>query len=408
MPYLRRHNPREHVVEGQSTNSIRAQFQTPPTRHTPSNPTRNHPPPSTEPHEITPEVPAMAPPGLNPFSIFGRQRRQAPPTPSVEFEEDNYGDEVSEQPTERVEDDEPDLTGQFDDAGEVNEEGDFEDYESNEEADEDFDDELLESDEDMPDRDSPRPHLREISSLASWTLSSNKPDCGVAALRSPDHSLYWQSDGPQPHYLTLHFAKLVAVVHLRVYLDFTVDESYTPTKMVFVAGMGGNDLVEFATWEGEGACGWVDISLDGVGGRGGGWVKDKAARRRLGTQDSDDEDGDGWETTYENDDRDDKRDPYAGNVLKAMVIQMRVLENHQNGKDTHVRGFQVYAFDENHRPARDRSVTAAATPLRHEMRDGRPDPWAIPRRSENPHAVNPSGTAPVITEPDWMGEPIIR
>ncbi|KLJ11752.1 hypothetical protein EMPG_13092, partial [Blastomyces silverae] len=33
-------------------------------------------------------------------------------------------------------------------------------------------------------------------------------------------------------------------------------------------------------------------------------------------------------------------DPSSGNVLKAMVIQVRISENHQNGKDTHVRGFQ--------------------------------------------------------------------
>ncbi|PYH96743.1 galactose-binding like protein, partial [Aspergillus ellipticus CBS 707.79] len=136
---------------------------------------------------------------------------------------------------------------------------------------------------------------REISALASWTVSTHKPGCGVAALRNPSPSQYWQSDGPQPHTLTLHFFKLVAIVRIRVYLDFEMDESYTPTKMTFLAGMGGNDLVEFACWEGEGPGGWVD-----------------------------------------ND------DPYAGNVLKAMVVQMRVIENHQNGKDTHVRGFQVF------------------------------------------------------------------
>ena len=29
-----------------------------------------------------------------------------------------------------------------------------------------------------------------------------------------------------------------------------------------------------------------------------------------------------------------------------MVVQIRICENHQNGKDTHVRGFQVFARDE--------------------------------------------------------------
>ncbi|KLJ11753.1 anaphase-promoting complex subunit 10, partial [Blastomyces silverae] len=106
-------------------------------------------------------------------------------------------------------------------------------------------------------------NLREISSLASWTVSTHKPGCGIAALRHPSPSQFWQSDGPQPHTLTLHFFKRVAIVRIRVYLDFELDESYTPTKMIFLAGMGGNDLVEFATWQGEAPAGWVDIDLQG-------------------------------------------------------------------------------------------------------------------------------------------------
>ena len=93
---------------------------------------------------------------------------------------------------------------------------------------------------------------------------------------------------------------------MRVYLDFELDESYTPTKMVFAAGMGEYDLVEFAEWKGEGPKGWVDVGLDGCGGEAEG--------------------GEG--------------------VLRCMCLQIRVLENHQNGKDTHVRGVQIFARDE--------------------------------------------------------------
>lgn len=146
-------------------------------------------------------------------------------------------------------------------------------------------------------------HLREISPLASWTVSTYKPGCGVEALRSPSTSQFWQSDGPQPHLLNIHFFKLVSIVKLRVHLDFELDESYTPTRMLFLAGTGMYDLTEFAKWTGEAPNGWVDIGLEGVGSRG-------------------------------------------GNVLKAMVVQIRVCENHQNGKDTHVRGVQIYARDE--------------------------------------------------------------
>ncbi|MCJ1349369.1 anaphase promoting complex subunit doc1, partial [Peltigera leucophlebia] len=91
-------------------------------------------------------------------------------------------------------------------------------------------------------------HLREISALASWTVSTFKPDCGVEALRNSSTSQFWQSDGPQPHLLNIHFFKLVSIVKLRVYLDFELDESYTPTRMVFLAGTGMYDLTEFAEW----------------------------------------------------------------------------------------------------------------------------------------------------------------
>ena len=34
--------------------------------------------------------------------------------------------------------------------------------------------------------------LKEISNLASWTVSSSKPGCGVEALRDEDTGLFWQ------------------------------------------------------------------------------------------------------------------------------------------------------------------------------------------------------------------------
>ncbi|KAK4690210.1 anaphase-promoting complex subunit 10, partial [Lecanoromycetidae sp. Uapishka_2] len=77
------------------------------------------------------------------------------------------------------------------------------------------------------------PNLKEISSLASWQVSTCKPNCGVEALRSHSPAQFWQSDGPQPHLLTIHFHKWVKIVKLRVYLDFLLDESYTPTRMTF-------------------------------------------------------------------------------------------------------------------------------------------------------------------------------
>jgi anaphase-promoting complex subunit 10 len=145
----------------------------------------------------------------------------------------------------------------------------------------------------------------------------------------------------------LHFFKLVAIVKMRIYLDFELDESYTPTKMKFYAGMSEGGLVEFGTWEvtettdpdtGETHCsiegvrGWIDVPLKGVGGRETRWHGN-----------SDVLDGDGEPTLYPA--LSELEEHVPGDVLKAMVVQVQICENHQNGKDTHVRGFQVFARD---------------------------------------------------------------
>ncbi|KAJ5578544.1 uncharacterized protein N7459_007508 [Penicillium hispanicum] len=442
MPHLRRQpNPHDLVATHGSNapGNLRAQFQTPPSRHTPSNPT-HRPPPSTGPHGITPEpVPSMPPPTgySNPFSIFGRQRPAAPrPEPAEdeydfddEYDPNAQGTEQAEEYSDGIEPDD----------GLNPEEGiDNSELVDGDELEDAMEDQLEDADEEMHDRErSPSPlplNLREISSLASWTVSTSKPGCGVAALRHPSPTQYWQSDGPQPHTLTLHFFKLVAVVRIRVYLDFELDESYTPTKMIFLAGMGGNDLVEFATWEGDGPCGWVDVPLEGVGGRNGGWVREDAVRRKDRSKSGrrqtatgqrsrsgalgDGEDSDALDAANEDfeDTQHEDFDPYTGNVLKAMVIQMRVMENHQNGKDTHVRGFQVFACDDHRRRmAAAPSASADGRDQRHRrhsvrqsLRRGINNGIHVGRLgSEDPDAGR-LVTASGLDEPDWMGEPVIR
>ncbi|KAL4976963.1 galactose-binding domain-like protein [Aspergillus desertorum] len=395
------------------------------------------------------------------FSLFGRGvagRSQVQERASMVDEELDEEDGYNEDSPFGEDDDDGDLNGAEVEGrtylGPGENEAGFSGEEMEGIIDDEIEEEGAEEDEDelMQDRDkSPTPlpnDLREISSLASWTVSTHKPGCGVAALRNPDHSQYWQSDGPQPHTLTLHFFKLVAVVKIRVYLDFSLDESYTPTKMTFLAGMGGNDLVEFATWEGEGPCGWVDVPLEGVGGQNGGWVRERRRRRQVRTSsirhrgkkdkgkgkstgsatandsllsDAENYHGFDYETSlyveediaddWDNDDDDDAEDdddPYAGSVLKAMVIQMRVMENHQNGKDTHVRGFQVFARDDNcRRIGNAPSASADGRVRRHSIRkslrganddDGQGDGTGVSDR----------GKVTGLEEPDWMGDPVIR
>ncbi|KAI1976487.1 hypothetical protein LOZ53_003495 [Ophidiomyces ophidiicola] len=311
----------------------------------------------------------------------------------------------------------------------------FEDDIDLEDEDSEIDEELEENDEGVGDdedyemQDDDKnvslpipPNLREISSLASWTVSTHKPGCGIAALRHPSPSQFWQSDGPQPHTLTLHFFKRVSVVRIRVCLDFELDESYTPTKMIFLAGMGGNDLVEFATWQGEAPCGWVDIPLEGVGGRQG----PQRRRRRRGVKGKDrkpaklrdenvgapsangDADGNNSDCSvisdYDEDDNifDNNGNLSAGNILKAMVIQVRICENHQNGKDTHLRGFQIFARDETYY-ARTRRDSGRKLP---QTSDGT-------RKTDDIHTTHESSNETeygmtLMDESEWFLEPELR
>ena len=208
-------------------------------------------------------------------------------------------------------------------------------------------------------------------------MSTYKPGCGVAALLHPSTAHFWQSDGPQPHRLTAHFFKRVRVRRLRVHVDFARDESYTPTRMAFAAGTGEYDLVEFAEWRGEAPTGWVEVDLRGCGGGRRGGARMRGMVVWGGAED-------GAEEEEEREEEED--DGLEGHgVLSCMCVQIRVLENHQNGKDTHIRGVQLFAQDE----------TAAKA-------------WRKGRRKEEANALEGELDALDLSEPDWMGEPEIR
>ncbi|KAI2615098.1 anaphase-promoting complex, subunit 10-domain-containing protein [Hypoxylon sp. NC1633] len=160
-------------------------------------------------------------------------------------------------------------------------------------------------DDQMEEDEGPNLHgLKEISNLASFTVSSYKPGCGVKELLSDDIHQFWQSDGPQPHRLNIHFIKRVEIRKLRLYLDYELDESYTPTKIQITAGFSPNQTIPFTVMEMTSPQGWIDVPIEGAGGGA------------------------------------------DGNSLACWFVRVIVLENHQNGKDTHIRGVKVYAIDD--------------------------------------------------------------
>ena len=157
-----------------------------------------------------------------------------------------------------------------------------------------------------------------------------------------------RSDGPQPHHINIHFSRLVSILSIRIFLDFEQDESYTPTRITLFAGTGYHDLIPFAQLDFAQPKGWIDVPLTHVGG------------------------GD------------------DGTVLRTFLIQVKIVENHQNGKDTHVRGLKVYTKDE--RIGRGGFPALTGTEEKREV--------------ETKREVGVERTW--LLEPAWMGEPELR
>ena len=67
--------------------------------------------------------------------------------------------------------------------------------------------------------------LRQVSGLGTWSLSSYKQGQGLDQLRSNDLKSYWQSDGPQPHFINISFKHKLYLSRCDIYLDYEQDES---------------------------------------------------------------------------------------------------------------------------------------------------------------------------------------
>lgn len=137
--------------------------------------------------------------------------------------------------------------------------------------------------------------IREVGNQAVWSLSSCKPGFGVEQLRDEDFDTYWQSDGPQPHLVNVQFRRKTIIQDICLYTNYKADESYTPNRISIRAGNNFHDLVELEQVELIEPVGWVKIPLK---------------------------------------DTNDKH-------IRTFMIQIAVLSNHQNGRDTHIRRIKV-------------------------------------------------------------------
>jgi anaphase-promoting complex subunit 10 len=145
----------------------------------------------------------------------------------------------------------------------------------------------------------------EIGKLAVWSVTSAKPGNGVELLRDGNLDTYWQSDGAQPHLINVQFQRKVKVREMALYADYKLDESYTPSKISVRAGNSFHDLREVRVVDLDEPVGWTRVRLD-------------------------------------KSDESDENDGAAGDPLRAYFLQIAVLSNHQNGRDTHVRQVKIF------------------------------------------------------------------
>lgn len=144
---------------------------------------------------------------------------------------------------------------------------------------------------------------REIGQMAVWSLSTAKPGNGVEQLRDDNNETYWQSDGPQPHLINIQFHKKMRVQEIAIYTDFKLDESYTPSKISIRVGSTFHDLQEIHVEELNEPSGWVTIL-----------PPSETLRDDNGVE----------------------------RALRTHFIQVAVLANHQNGRDTHIRQIKIF------------------------------------------------------------------
>ena len=106
------------------------------------------------------------------------------------------------------------------------------------------------------------------------------------------------------------FRRKTTVQSVAVYTDYKLDESYTPTRISIRVGTNFNDLQEIEVVELQEPTGWVEIPL-------------KDMNEKL---------------------------------VRTFLLQVAVIQNHQQGRDTHLRQVKVFS------PVVTKSVTTEELP----------------------------------------------
>ncbi|SCU88026.1 LANO_0D00848g1_1 [Lachancea nothofagi CBS 11611] len=141
-------------------------------------------------------------------------------------------------------------------------------------------------------------NLINITNLAFWKASSQKDGNPISHALDDNAQNFWQSDGAQPHSIEASFSKRVEIVQLAFFLSLAIDESYTPQILKVYAGHSSSDSTLYKTLDVRNVNGWVVLTF-----------ADNRPQDKL---------------------------------LKCQYLRIDIPVNHENGKDTHLRGIRVY------------------------------------------------------------------
>ncbi|QLG74612.1 hypothetical protein HG535_0G04950 [Zygotorulaspora mrakii] len=141
--------------------------------------------------------------------------------------------------------------------------------------------------------------MMNVCHLAYWKPSSHKQGNPIENALDDNPETFWQSDGLQPHTLDIMFSKRMTISMIALYFSLISDESYTPRFVKIYVGNCPADALFYKTLDILDLNGWIALTFE----------------------DNREEDG----------------------LLKCQFIRLVFPVNHENGKDTHLRGIKIYA-----------------------------------------------------------------
>eukprot|EP01138_Halocafeteria_seosinensis_P014698 gb/GECG01015003.1/.p1 GENE.gb/GECG01015003.1/~~gb/GECG01015003.1/.p1 ORF type:complete len:213 (+),score=29.90 gb/GECG01015003.1/:1-639(+) len=139
-------------------------------------------------------------------------------------------------------------------------------------------------------------YLRELNKEGQWTVSGAKMGNELNNMLDEKLDTFWQSDGLQPHVVTIEFHKRQEIDSVAFYVDYKEDESYTPQKVQVTAGTTFQDMAAVKTVELAEPSGWVKIP--------------------LGTKDG---------------------------CMKTFIVCISIISMHQQGRDTRIRQAKIFS-----------------------------------------------------------------